>query len=330
MPKVNEAFGFPLVQETTGNDKKTAKLAVRVWAIKGFTPLASEFSLAVRTFLFWDAGENSPLIEELKKRPKNLSGERILQESDFQDLSDDVKACVPALEIIGEKVNIAREVHTKGPDGSTMVMLTVMNHSMVVLPVMNLTTFPCNEGSINFTVWMPKAGDKANFEIVLDENLIDKNDNVKPIADGGKGIFEIKLPAVSHLCEQHNITGVDTSVYKDGSSATFELKTMRKPTFWVVKFGVPQCIVSTLTLTSWGVPVEDFADRTSITLTCLLMLFAISIVTSAELPKTAQHTYMDTYHLVSTKQPLCRSRGHYLGPTQCTVRAVSLRSPVLT
>ena len=71
-----------------------------------------------------------------------------------------------------------------------------------------------------------------------------------------------------------------------------------KPAYWVLRFILPEAIISFLGFLSWGVPPGEFGGRCGITLTLLLTLFALKIVASTELPRTTRQTYMDMYCLI--------------------------------
>ena len=67
----------------------------------------------------------------------------------------------------------------------------------------------------------------------------------------------------------------------------------------MLNVGFPLFIVTTSLFVSFAVPVEEFADRCSITMTLLLAMVAFKYIISEKLPSISYATLIDVYVLFS-------------------------------
>mmetsp|Transcript_4171 Transcript_4171/g.6713 ORF Transcript_4171/g.6713 Transcript_4171/m.6713 type:complete len:471 (-) Transcript_4171:46-1458(-) len=80
---------------------------------------------------------------------------------------------------------------------------------------------------------------------------------------------------------------------------TFTLQFSRLTQYYLWNVIMPTCIMVTLAFTSFTVPLNEVADRASITLTLLLSIIAYKFIIKDELPKVNFMTLIDKYILAS-------------------------------
>jgi hypothetical protein len=85
-------------------------------------------------------------------------------------------------------------------------------------------------------------------------------------------------------CEQHMV-------------AAFRI--CRKPWTWVWNVMFILCMIGTMSLTSFLVPINALADRVQINLTLLLTVVAFKLLLSENLPKVSYLTFLDTYVIIA-------------------------------
>lgn len=80
---------------------------------------------------------------------------------------------------------------------------------------------------------------------------------------------------------------------------TFTLQVRRHSTNYLYNIIIPTAVLVSLAFTSFTVPLNEVADRASITLTLLLSIIAYKLIIKDELPKVNFLTLIDKYILVS-------------------------------
>jgi hypothetical protein len=170
-------------------------------------------------------------------------------------------------------------------------------HEYTISLELNLQRFPVDIQDIKFKTWLPKMKDwqrfclmPVDFEVVKEKIKADQPIEVKSWAMTEMQGF-ILLDKVIKLEEEPQKTDI-----MNGRVFHVFVPLQRKYFYWLLKYLLPEFLVTSLTLVSYIVPYADYSNRTALNFSLLLTLFAMNITMSAELPKVPYTTIMDDFH----------------------------------